>query len=114
MTKRTTKESKQKEQPGWTGRITDLDIHLFKEGNHFKLYEKLGCHQATQNGIRGASFSVWAPNAKDVSVVGDFNGWDRKAHLMNARWDGSGIWELFVPNVPQGSPYKYFVQSHHR
>ena len=114
MTKRVTKKPLEKEQPEWVGKITDLDVHLFKEGNHFKLYEKLGCHITTQNGVRGAAFSVWAPNAKKVSLVCDFNGWDRNAHPMNPRWDGSGIWEVFVPGIPKGCPYKYFIQSHHK
>ncbi len=98
----------------WKGRITDLDVHLFKEGSHFKLFDKLGCHLTTQNGASGAAFSVWAPNAKKVSVVGDFNGWNRSSHPMNPRWDGSGIWEVFVPDVPKGSTYKYYIQSHHK
>ena len=114
MTKQPKKKATSKEQPEWKGSITDLDIHLFKEGTHFKLFEKLGCHLTTQKGTPGAAFSVWAPNAKSVSVVGDFNGWDRKAHPMNARWDGSGIWEVFIPDVSKGSPYKYYIQSHNK
>ena len=114
MTKRTKKQPQRKEQSEWRGSISDLDVHLFKEGNHFKLYQKLGCHRTTQRDVSGAAFSVWAPNAKKVSVVGDFNGWNRNSHPMNARWDGSGIWEAFIQDVPKGSPYKYFIQSHQK
>ena len=114
MTKQLKKKTTRAKHPEWEGCITDLDVHLFKEGTHFRLFEKLGCHLTTQKGTPGAAFSVWAPNAKSVSVVGDFNGWNRKTHPMNARWDGSGIWEVFIPDVPKGSPYKYFIQSHNK
>ncbi|MFO7733138.1 MAG: 1,4-alpha-glucan branching enzyme, partial [Candidatus Aminicenantes bacterium] len=77
--------------------LTDQDIYLFKEGNQFRLYDKLGAHVLEVEGRRGTLFAVWAPNAKRVSVVGNFNGWDPKAHPLAARWDGSGIWEGFVP-----------------
>ncbi|MEX1137962.1 MAG: 1,4-alpha-glucan branching protein GlgB [Bacteroidota bacterium] len=103
MPKKITAKKKQ------SGIVTDFDTHLFKEGSHFNLYEKLGCHLMTRDGVRGAVFAVWAPNAKRVSVIGDFNGWNRDAHPMNARWDGSGIWEAFVANVPAGATYKYLI-----
>jgi 1,4-alpha-glucan branching enzyme len=93
--------------------LTDQDIYLFKEGNHFRLYEKLGAHPGTLKGKRGTFFAVWAPNAGSVSVMGDFNGWDRNAHPLNVRWDGSGIWEGFVPGVKMGAVYKYYVASRH-
>src|SRR3954463_6617220 len=70
--------------------LTDHDIYLFKEGSHARLYEKLGCHFTTGD---TAHFAVWAPNARAVSVIGDFNGWDATANELKPRWDGSGIWE---------------------
>jgi len=94
--------------------LTDLDIHLFKEGNHSKLYEKLGAHLITVNGTHGASFAVWAPNAESISVIGDFNGWNPGANTLNVRWDGSGIWEGFIDGVVPGAKYKYHVVSKHR
>lgn len=92
--------------------FTDYDISLFKAGKHFHLYNKLGAHIAMHSGENGVYFSVWAPNARRVSVVGNFNGWNRQSHLMNVRWDGSGIWELFVPGIGQGEYYKYYIESH--
>jgi 1,4-alpha-glucan branching enzyme len=92
--------------------LTDHDIYLFKEGSHFKLHEKLGSHVHEHEGVRGVLFSVWAPNAKSVSVMGDFNGWDRTSHPLAWRWDESGIWEGFVPGIGHGEHYKYYVQSH--
>lgn len=91
--------------------FSDLDTHLFREGTHYRLYDKLGCHPAVQEGIEGAVFAVWAPSARAVSVIGDFNGWDRHAHPMNARWDSSGIWEVFVPGIVKGSTYKYAITT---
>jgi len=93
--------------------FSDLDIHLFKEGKHFKLYEKLGSHQAKVNGISGIYFAVWAPNAGYVSVIGDFNYWDKHAHNMQVRWDGTGIWEIFIPEIHQLNNYKYFISNQH-
>ncbi len=89
-------------------KLTDHDIYLFKEGNHTRLYEKLGCHM-DQDG--GAHFAVWAPNARSVSVIGDFNGWDAEKHVLKPRWDASGIWEVHVADVARGMPYKYRVTS---
>ena len=91
---------------------TDYDADLFKAGCHYQLYNKLGAHIATVNGIQGVSFSVWAPNAKYVSVMGNFNGWNRYSHGMNVRWDSSGIWELFIPELKTGDYYKYYIESH--
>src|SRR5512147_3102653 len=82
--------------------LTDHDIYLFKEGNHFKLYEKLGSHAMTVAGKPGTLFAVWAPNAEWVSVVGDFNNWDKHAHTLRVRHDGSGIWEGFIPGIGHG------------
>lgn len=90
---------------------TDYDVNLFRSGNHYRLYEKMGSHIISVNGIQGVYFSVWAPNACRVSVVGNFNGWNRHSHLMNVRWDGSGIWELFIPGIGQGEYYKYYVEN---
>ncbi|HRO41645.1 MAG TPA: 1,4-alpha-glucan branching protein GlgB [Flavipsychrobacter sp.] len=92
--------------------LTDFDIELFKAGKHFHLYNKLGAHVAEHRGVKGTYFAVWAPNAKYVSVVGSFNGWNRGAHKMQVRWDGSGIWEGFVPQVGKGDYYKYYIESH--
>ena len=88
--------------------LTDLDLHLFNEGNHDRIYEKLGAHLRTVDGVTGVNFAVWAPNAKQVSVVGGFNYWDNTQQLMQKR-GGSGIWELFVPELKAGEVYKYCV-----
>jgi len=90
--------------------LTADDVFLFNEGNNYRLYEKLGAHPATVQGKTGTYFAVWAPNAEFVSVVGDFNGWNRGSHPMNAE-GASGIWELFIPAVGQGTIYKYFIRS---
>ena len=71
--------------------FTDHDIYLFKEGNHFKLYDKLGSHLLTIDGKEGVYFALWAPNAEKISVMGDFNGWDKETHQLAPRWDHSGI-----------------------
>lgn len=91
--------------------FTDLDEYLFKEGKHFNLYNKLGAHSTTIDNKKGVHFSIWAPNAKEVSVIGDFNNWDKKSSKMNLRIDGSGIWELFIENVQNGAKYKYHIHS---
>ncbi|MBS1526744.1 MAG: 1,4-alpha-glucan branching protein GlgB [Bacteroidetes bacterium] len=92
-------------------RFSDFDIGLFRSGKHYRLYDKLGSHVLEHNGIIGTYFSVWAPNAQYVSVIGNFNYWDRGTHALNARWDSSGIWEGFIPNVGDGEVYKYFIKS---
>ncbi|MGQ0657809.1 MAG: 1,4-alpha-glucan branching protein GlgB [Chromatiales bacterium] len=94
--------------------LTDHDIYLFKEGSHGRLYEKLGCHPTESNGIAGARFAVWAPNARAVSVIGDWNDWDDAKHPLSTRGDGSGIWEGFVAGVSRGQAYKYRVFSAYR
>jgi 1,4-alpha-glucan branching enzyme len=91
--------------------LTEYDINLFKAGNHYNLYKKLGNHLTEKDGIKGCYFSVWAPNAKYVSVVGNFNGWTRGSHPMDARWDGSGIWEIFIPGVGSQECYKYYIEN---
>jgi 1,4-alpha-glucan branching enzyme len=90
--------------------LTDMDLHLFNEGSHEQIYEKLGAHVRTVNDITGVNFAVWAPNAKSISVVGNFNGWNRLQHPMQKR-DSSGIWELFIPNLECGEIYKFSVKD---
>lgn len=91
--------------------FTDFDIDLFKAGKHFRLYEKLGAHLIEVDGVKGVYFAVWAPTARTVSVVGDFNYWIQGEHQLEVRWDSSGIWEGFIPNVEKGATYKYKIQS---
>ncbi len=92
--------------------LTDFDLHLLGEGAHYRNYEKLGAHLTELEGKPGVRFAVWAPNARAVSVVGDFNGWNRDSHPMKSRGE-SGIWEAFVPDIGQGENYKYFIRSNH-
>lgn len=94
-------------------RFSEFDIYLFKSGKHYKLYEKLGSHVAEHKGVIGTYFAVWAPNAQYVSVIGNFNGWEKGSHPLSARWDGSGIWEGFIPQIGRGEVYKYFLKSNH-
>ncbi|UCD06543.1 MAG: 1,4-alpha-glucan branching protein GlgB [candidate division WOR-3 bacterium] len=96
---------------GKTNHITDHDIYLFKEGNHFRIYEKLGAHITRKGHREGTYFAVWAPSAVAVSVIGDFNAWNNEANCLGVRWDGSGIWEGFVPGVGHGALYKYHIRS---
>jgi len=90
--------------------LSDYDLHLFSEGTHLRAWEKLGSRVMTIGGVTGVHFAVWAPNAQRVSVVGDFNGWDGRVHPMR-RLVPSGIWELFVPDLPVGACYKYEVRT---
>ncbi len=90
--------------------LSDFDLHLFGEGNHYTIYNKLGAHPATLDGLEGTRFAVWAPNAERVSVVGPFNLWDGRKHAMQVR-GGSGIWELFIPGVAPGTAYKYEIRA---
>ncbi len=89
-----------------------LDLHLFGEGSHWRLYEKLGAHSIEREGVRGTSFSVWAPNALRVSVVGSFNRWDGRRHAMRPL-GSSGVWEIFVPSVGPGQLYKFEIMTRH-
>jgi 1,4-alpha-glucan branching enzyme len=89
--------------------LTDFDIHLFAEGNHHRIYEKLGAHLTEVDGVKGVYFAVWAPNARNVSVLGDFNWWDGRKHQM--RRIGNGIWELFIPGLGVGTHYKYEIKN---
>ncbi len=91
--------------------FTDFDIDLFKSGKHYRLYEKFGAHSIELEDEKGVYFSVWAPSAKKVSVVGDFNYWNDKQHQLNVRWDESGIWEGFIPNISEGMRYKFKIKS---
>jgi len=91
--------------------FSDMDIYLFKQGKHFKLYEKLGAHLVENNGVQGTYFAVWAPNGAAVSVIGDFNAWNPENGKMDPRLDGSGIWEIFIPNIGHGSLYKYMIRN---
>lgn len=91
--------------------FTDFDISLFKAGKHYKLYEKFGSHVLELNGVVGTYFSVWAPNAQYISVIGNFNGWNRGSHQLYVRWDASGIWEGFIPDVGNDETYKYYIKS---
>ncbi|MCU7613827.1 1,4-alpha-glucan branching protein GlgB [Chryseobacterium sp. GMJ5] len=91
--------------------FTDHDVYLFREGKHYKLYEKFGAHSVEKDGIKGVYFSVWAPNAKKVSVIGNFNNWNHKDHILFPRWDGSGIWEGFIPGLTWGTLYKYAIEN---
>lgn len=86
--------------------LGDLDLHLISEGRHFELAEALGSRVTTMDGMRGVRFAVWAPNARRVSVVGDFNSWDGRRHAMRRR-GASGVWEIFVPRLTEGMVYKY-------
>ena len=90
-------------------KLTEFDLHLFSEGNHHRIYEKLGAHLTSVDGITGVYFAVWAPNARNVSVLGDFNYWDGRKHQM--RKSQNGIWELFIPGLQEGTHYKYEVKN---
>jgi 1,4-alpha-glucan branching enzyme len=89
--------------------LTDFDIYLFNEGNHHSIYEKMGAHPITVDGTAGVYFAVWAPNARNVSVVGNFNGWDGRKHQM--RKIQGGVWDLFIPDLATGEIYKYEIKN---
>lgn len=93
--------------------LTDYDVYLFREGKHFSLYQKLGSHLMTSEQETGTYFAVWAPNAREVSVIGDFNNWEPGKHQLRGRADQSGIWEGFIPNVRKGFLYKYHIRSNY-
>src|SRR5438552_18390826 len=90
--------------------LTEQDLYLFNEGSHLRLYEKLGAHPIALEGNLGTYFAVFAPNAKQVFLMGDFNGWDKSDHPLRSRGN-SGIWESFVPGVGKGVHYKYHIVS---
>jgi len=93
--------------------LIDDDLYLFNEGSHFQLYEKLGAHPLTIDDQEGTYFAVWAPDAEQVSVIGDFNGWDRTSHPLHPRGQ-SGIWEGFIAGVGKGAVYKYHIASRYK
>ncbi|PST81906.1 1,4-alpha-glucan branching protein GlgB [Pedobacter yulinensis] len=93
--------------------LTDYDIFLFVGGQHFRMYEKMGSHPLVLNGVSGTHFAVWAPNAREVHVMGDFNAWSRSGHPLSRRADTSGIWEGFIPGAGKGDLYKYFILGYH-
>lgn len=90
--------------------ISDFDMHLFNNGNHYEIFDKLGAHLMEIDGISGVNFAVWAPNAKRVSVIGDFNAWDGRRHTMRHRAN-SGVWEIFVPGVQMMDIYKFEIKA---
>lgn len=91
--------------------FSDFDIKLFRSGKHFKLYEKMGAHLCTVDGEEGCYFSVWAPTAHKVAVIGNFNFWSGDQHMLYVRWDSSGIWEGFIPGLKKGENYKFKIWS---
>ncbi len=88
--------------------LADFDLYLMQKGEHHRTYEKLGAHQQTIQGVSGVYFSVWAPNARSVSVIGSFNGWDSKLHVMRSL-ENFGVWEIFIPGIGTGTLYKYKI-----
>ncbi len=90
--------------------LTDFDLHLFGEGTHLRIFEKLGSHRITVGTTTGVHFAVWAPNANRVSLIGDFNGWDGRVHPMRLL-TSSGVWELFVPDLADGEKYKFEIRT---
>ncbi len=97
---------------GYPSLLTEYDLYLLGEGTHWDAYNRLGAHLRTVRGEEGVNFAVWAPNARGVSVIGDFNGWDGRRHLMR-KLIPSGIWELFIPELKQGAHYKYQIETNH-
>ncbi|MEN8108198.1 MAG: 1,4-alpha-glucan branching protein GlgB [Pseudomonadota bacterium] len=93
--------------------LSDFDLHLFAEGKHWHIYRILGAHRRQVDGVYGVLFAVWAPSAERVSVVGNFNNWDGRVHPMRVR-GGSGVWELFLPGLGNGQPYKYEIRTRHK
>src|ERR1700690_2643332 len=90
--------------------LTPDDFYLFNQGSHYRIYEKMGAHVVEAKGMKGVIFSVWAPNARHVSVIGDFNGWNPQSHRLQTR-GSSGIWEGFIPGLDKGTLYKFHIDS---
>ncbi len=91
--------------------FSDFDLYLFGQGKNYRIYEKMGAHPRTVNGVSGVHFAIWAPNALVISVIGDFNEWKRGANLMSLRHRDLGVWECFVPGLLPGMLYKYAIYS---
>lgn len=112
MSKPTKSVSKKQDHTVWVHSLfTDFDTALFISGKHFRLYEKLGARLMDVEGTAGTFFAVWAPNARNVAVTGDFNGWNKTSHSLYKRLDASGIWEGFVPGIGKGQVYKYAIHG---
>jgi 1,4-alpha-glucan branching enzyme len=104
-------EVREVDDPYRYGRVlSDFDLHLFNEGTHRRLFDKLGAHPILLGSTAGVHFAVWAPNADRVSVIGDFNGWDGRVHAMRLLMP-SGVWELFIPELPEGEKYKFEIRT---
>ena len=95
-----------------TSELSEYDLFLFHQGTNYRAYEMLGAHIMEQNGKKGVRFTVWAPHAKEVSVVGDFNNWDIRASKMN-KIDSAGVWEIFIPGLTNYQSYKYHFRNAH-
>ena len=93
-----------------TCKVTDWDQYLFGQGNHYEIYKKLGAHLTEKDGVAGTYFAVWAPRAKSVKLIGDFNNWDGKDHVMT-RLEPLGIYDIFVPGIGEGATYKYLIDG---
>ena len=93
--------------------LTEYDLYLFGEGNHFRLYDKLGAHVIQHDGVWGVAFAVWAPSAERVSVIGEFNQWDSRCHPMRPR-GAVGLWEIFIPGLTQGALYKFDIKTRYK
>jgi len=93
--------------------LSDYDIYLYRQGQHKDIYRKLGAHKREIDGVAGVNFAVWAPNCYKVALVGDFNRWDARTHIMENN-DESGIWEIFVPGLKEGARYKFEIRSHNQ
>ena len=93
--------------------LTEEDLYLFNEGSHFRLYEKLGSHILNHEDTAGTYFAVWAPDAEEVRVIGDFNDWNKTGHSLYPRGQ-SGIWEGFIGGIGKGSNYKYHIHSRYQ
>src|SRR3989454_1014321 len=91
--------------------LSDFDLHLFGQGKDYRIYEKMGAHLRVVNGVTGVNFTLWAPNARSVSVIGDFNAWRHGATPMHLRHQDLGVWECFVPGLTTGALYKYAITS---
>ena len=90
---------------------SDFDLYLFGQGKDYHVYEKFGAHARLVDGVAGVNFSVWAPHARSVAVIGNFNSWDRTANSMWRRHNDLGVWECFIPGLRMGEVYKYFITS---